>query len=129
MAIGDIAFKAGAESYEELRRSAAYRWQSVNRAGRRPARQYGGIGEEIIELSGTLYPHFTGGLKRMADLRDLAATGKAQILVDGLGNVMGKWTIDRVQETQTVFLEHGQPRKIEFELQLSAYGDDNGGAS
>lgn len=123
MAIGDIAFEAGRASYEELRRRAEYRWPGADRAGRPPVRQFAGPGEETIELTGALYPHFTGGLGRMDDLRDLAGRGEPQILVDGSGAVLGKWVIASVAETQTAFLANGRPRKIEFDLRLTAYGE------
>jgi phage protein U len=46
------------------------------------------------------------------------------MLVDGLGWIWERWVIAGVEETKSVFLADGAPRKIEFSLTLRAYGED-----
>jgi hypothetical protein len=125
LALGPFRFAMDTAAYQSLRRSVEYRWPSQARFGRRPARQFVGIGDETINSQGIIYPEFKGGLKQLDTMRDLAGQGKAQILTDGTGKVWGKWCIISVKETQTLFFADGTPRKQEFSLQLGYYGEDS----
>jgi phage protein U len=57
-------------------------------------------------------------------MRELAGLGLPQLLVDGRGMFYGKWAILRVEETGSVFLDNGAPRKIGFRVSLQRYGED-----
>ena len=57
-------------------------------------------------------------------LRSEAAAGQPLQLVTGTGQVLGAWVVERIEETQRVFLAAGQPRSVAFRLDLAAYGDD-----
>jgi len=61
-------------------------------------------------------------------MRQEATQGKPQLLIASpevnTGVLMGYWSIVRVEETGTDFLPGGIPRKIEFRLELSYYGED-----
>jgi phage protein U len=46
------------------------------------------------------------------------------MLINGLGEVLGRFVITQIEETQTTFLADGVPRKIEFRLSLERYGED-----
>lgn len=126
MALGKYRFSVDTAAYQRLMREQEYRWASQPRLGRRPARQFIGAGEERIELEGTIYPHFRGGLGQIDAMRDEANAGEPLLLVDGRGNVWGKYGIERITETQTRFHGNGVPLKIEFQLVLSHYGEDAG---
>ena len=123
LALGDYRFSLDAAAYQELQRSAAYRWASQPRLGRRPARQFVGQGEETITLNGTIYPHYRGGLGQVDALRSEAAAGRPLQLVTGAGAVLGLWVVERVEETQRLF-DNGDPRRVSFHLELAHYGDD-----
>ena len=61
-------------------------------------------------------------------MRDAAARGEPLALVYGFeraGQYCGRWVITKVHEGRTDFFQNGAPRKIEFSLQLEAYGDDS----
>jgi phage protein U len=77
-------------------------------------------------LAGTIYPHFKGGLRQVELMRLVARAGNPLLLCDGLGWVWDRWVITGVEETKSVFMADGAPRKIEFVLTLSSYGADNG---
>lgn len=124
MAVGDFRFSINTAAYEELSRSASYRWVSQARVGRRPAQQYVGPGEETLRLSGRVYPHFRGGLGQIKAMRDIAETGEPQLIVDGLGYVSGLWVIKQVTEGQTRIDGEGIPRRQDFSLELARYGED-----
>ena len=55
---------------------------------------------------------------------DARHIGEPHLLVDGSGYVWGKWVIEKIDEQQSYFFEDGRPRKIEFHLELTEYGED-----
>jgi len=124
MALGDYRFSVSTAAYQEFKRSTPYRWAEQTRAGRRPSLQFMGPGKETLELSGTIYPAYKGGLGQVDAIRTEAGKGKPLMLVDGQGMVWGKWCIEGIEEDQSFFLSGGIPRKQTFRLSLSAYGED-----
>lgn len=122
--LGNFMFSRDTAAPQSLRRNTAYTWASQDRFGRDPALQFTGRGADTIDLDGVIYPHYKGGLGQLDAMRELAGQGKPQILVDGRGAVYGKWSILSVEETRSVFLSNGTPRKIEFRLSLQRYGED-----
>ena len=125
MALGSYRFSIDSAAYQELKHSQAYRWQAQERLQRRPAMQFVGAGEESIELSGVIYPHFKGGLEQLDTMRTEANKGQPLLLVDGLGFVWGQWVITQIDEGQSFFQGNGQPLKQSFQLKLVNYGADN----
>ncbi len=121
----EYQFSLSSSAYQQLRRSTEYRWPVQERLRRRPARQFVGPGNDAIELSGTIYPHYRGGLRQMECMRAVAGQGEPLRLVDGRGISWGRWCIERIEETQTVFFRNGDPRRVEFHLSLSRYGEDD----
>ena len=125
MALGSYRFSIDTAAYQELKHSQAYRWQAQERLQRRPAMQFLGAGEESIELSGVIYPHFKGGLDQLDTMRAEASKGQPLLLVDGLGFVWGQWVITQIDEGQSFFQGNGQPLKQSFQLKLVNYGADS----
>ena len=126
MALGVFRFGISNDGYQKLSRTAAFRWQKLNRIGRAPALQYGGPDAEQITIEGVIYPHFKGGLRQVELMRLRAQTGLPMMMVDGLGWVWKRWVIVNVEEKKSYFLRDGAPRKIEFTMTLKAYGSDGG---
>ena len=46
------------------------------------------------------------------------------MLINGQGNVLGRFVITQIEESQNTFLADGTPRKIEFRLSLERYGEE-----
>ncbi|MBI2235375.1 MAG: phage tail protein [Magnetospirillum sp.] len=124
MALGDYRFSVATAAYQTLERQTEYRWAKQDRMGRAPARQFGGIDDDTISLAGVILPHYRGGLGQLNAMRAQAGAGKPLMLVDGMGKVWGKYCILKVREGQSQFLGNGAPLKIEFTIELAAYGDD-----
>ncbi len=130
MSLGDFRFSIDTAAYQKLQRTVEYRWPAQARVGRRPARQFVGIGDDSISLDGVIYPNYRGGLGQVEKMRTLAGKGEPLSMVSGpdetgSGRAMGKWCITRIAETQSVHFSDGSPRKQEFRLQLSHYGEDS----
>lgn len=124
MALGAFRFSLSTAAYQTLERTSSWRWESVDRIGVRPARQYVGPGDDNVSMDGTIYPSFAGGLGQVEAMRAEANRGVYLLLVDGTGRVWGDFCITEVSETHTVFFSNGQPRKIDFRLSLASYGGD-----
>ena len=122
--LGDFGFSMDSLSYNALKRTQSYRWSTQSRLQRRPSQQFIGMGEETIHLSGTVYPDSRARLEGIQKLREMAALGKAYVLVDGLGFVWGQWVVSKVEETQSFFTTNGLPRKQIFTCELKHYGKD-----
>jgi hypothetical protein len=124
MALGPFRFALATAAWQSFRRSTSWRWASIDRHGRQPARQYLGPGSETVTLSGTIYPHFRGGLAQVSAMRAIAGLGEPLLLVDGTGGIHGSWCIETVEEERTIPLANGAPRRIDFTLTLASYGED-----
>lgn len=125
--LGDFAFGIETAAFQELQRSSKWRWQGQNRIGREPAQQLTGRDADTITLTGVIFPHYRGGLGQIGRLRTLADTGEPQPLVyafDNVGQYCGRWCVTEISESRTVFFDNGAPKKIEFTVQLTEYGED-----
>jgi phage protein U len=127
--LGDFSFCVTAAVHQELSRQTDYDWQSQRRLMRAPARQYVGEGDDAITLPGVIYCEYMGGVAQMDVVRAMGKQGQPYLLVDGMGYVLGEYCILSVSEKGTEFDQYGQPRKIEFSVNLGAYGDDFGGSN
>ena len=122
MALGDFRFSVNSAAYDSLRRSDEFRWASQDVIGREPALQYLGLGKTTVEMSGTIHPHYKGGLRQIDRMRTEARKGEPLRWTDALGNANGLWVIVRIEETQSRHLANGAPLKVEFRIELGRYG-------
>lgn len=119
LALGLFVFMRQTLPYQNIQRTADYRWPSNARVGKRDVFQFLGVGEEKINLNGVLYPELTGGRLTMTAVRLMAEGGKAWPLIDGTGMIYGMFVINNVSETGSIFFSDGTPRKIDFTLTLT----------
>ncbi len=124
VALGAYRFATNTEGREQLSRVTEYRWMPQERVGQRPSLQFLGVGEDTITISGAIYPTFKGGLYQIDGMRDDAARGKPMRLIDGTGSYFDKWVIVSVSDDRTLFDADNNPRKIEFQIALSHYGNE-----
>lgn len=123
MALGLFVFGLHTVPYQQLQRQLTWRHPSNSRVGARATRQFIGRGDEIITLSGVLYPEITGGKISLAALEAMADTGKAWLLIEGPGLIYGLYVIEEQATTHSEFFPDGAPRKIEFTLKLARTDD------
>jgi phage protein U len=125
LSLGLFVFEVKSAPFDRLQRSTTVRWASKTRIGKGAAHEFIGPGEDTITLSGTLAPQLTGGTDLLDTLRAMMAAGKTWQLVSGTGDVMGRWIIQKVDETREAIFAHGLPRKIPFTLTLERDYDEN----
>lgn len=121
MMLGGFKFFIHTAAYRELNRRTEYKWPSQHRFGKRPSYQWVGEGDDTMQLSGVIYPEFRGGFHQIETLRSIASRGQPQLLIDGLGKILGRWVIEGIDEKQSTFAGFGAPRKQEFTLQLRKF--------
>lgn len=122
MALGAFRFGMKSEAYQQLERDTEYRWEGRARVGAAPLQQYLGPGEDTITLTGTIHPHFRGGLHQVTLMRAQAGLGVPMMLTSGTGVIFKTWAITGVSDTQTYFMADGAPRQIDFSVKLKATG-------
>jgi phage protein U len=125
MTLGLFVFELTSAPFETVSRQTDHRWAAKDRAGGPPAHQYLGPGADALTIDGVLMPELTGGVAQLSKLREMAAEGKAWILVSGDGHSQGKWFIASVTQKDSHHVANGQPRKIDFTLSLKRYWDDD----
>lgn len=121
MILGTYIFSLNTAAFQELDRSTEYRWVAIDRHGQDAALQYTGPGADTIELPGVVYPSYRGGGGQIDKLRALASLAQPQSLIDGAGNVYGRWVITAIHEKKSEFAAFGQPLKQEFTISLRRY--------
>lgn len=121
--IGSFSFNVNTAAYQSLKRSTEYKWSAQERFGQLDALQFTGPGQDSITLDGVILPAYRGGTGQIENLRRLAALGMPQLLMSGLGDIMGLWVIEAVEEGQGVFAALGIPRRQEFTLRIRKYSD------
>jgi uncharacterized protein len=121
MRLGPLKFSVDRAAYQQLSRSAEYRWARQPQIGRNDALQFTGLGPETVDLSGVVFPFYKGGLGQVDRMRLAGQIGIPLPLIDGRGRVLGLWVIERVTEDQEVFAAFGAPRKQSFSMRLTRY--------
>lgn len=123
MTYGMYVFGLSSAAYTELQRQTQWRHAAQGRIGKIPSRQSLGPGDDIITLTGTLLPPFTGGQQSLDDLREMANGGKAWPLIEGTGVNYGHYVIESLDETKGALLSNGAARRIGFTLKLARVDD------
>lgn len=124
--LGGFSFHINTAAYQELKRATEYKWAAQERFGQDDALQYTGPGKDSITLQGVILTAYRGGTGQVDRLRAIANQGRPQLLITGLGAVLGMWVIEKVEEGQGVFAAAGIPRKQEFTVTLRKYGNGIG---
>ena len=130
VALGPFMFYATAPSFDKLKFQADFRWPAQERLARDVAHQFLGPGQRTVDLDGIMYPEAFGGDGLLSAMHAAARVGSIYPLIamsDGAlsADVMGMWFISKLNNVRSFFGNNGA-RKIEFTIELKAYGEDNG---
>ena len=124
MALGMFVFSLPTVAYQTLRRQTEWRHASNSRVGAAPAYQFIGKGDDTITLSGWFAPEFMGSAGALKLLRRMGDTGKAYMLVDGMGTVHGAYIIASMDEEHSIFYVNGLAQRLDFTLTLKRVSDE-----
>ncbi len=136
--LGEFRFSVSTAAFEGLSRTSQYQWVGQSRLWNGQSQQFTGLGEDIIKLEGTVFPHEEGDIHALNILREMAAPkinvpgleGMQLIfsnpydLVTGYGEWLGLWVITEISEMQSHHFQDGAPRVQKFGIGLKYYGED-----
>ncbi len=123
MTLGLFVWGIDTLSYQTLQRTTNWRYGRNNRIGKRAASQFIGPGDDTIILQGWVADEL-GETASIDTLRTMGDKGEPYVMVSALGEVFGLWEINELSTTNTLFWPNGQPRKIDFTLNLTRVDDD-----
>ncbi len=118
-AIGMFAFTTDSALFDAMDRDREWRHERTERFGAMAASQFTGAGADRITISGRLVPEVLGRYGAIDTLADMAGTGDAYPFMDGTGQVLGHFTIDRIGERKGNLTEDGTARVNDFTLELT----------
>jgi len=124
MALGEeFVFSLGSGfPYSSLQRRSDGGWIEIDITYAKPSSQNTGQAFEQIRLSGTAF--YATGMQRLDELRAMQNERRPYVLVDGLGNNLGRWKIMAVEEQQSRVIDDGTAMKVAWVLQLEEFVDD-----
>lgn len=123
MALGMFIFALPTLAHDELQRKTDWQHARSQRVGARDATQFLGVGDETVNLSGSVYAEITDGRVSLDDLREMANDGEPLPLVDGTGTVFGNYIITAIDERHAALMADGRPRRIDFAIDLLRVDD------
>ncbi|MDP3400356.1 MAG: phage tail protein [Brevundimonas sp.] len=126
MSLGMFGFSIDSALFDQMRRRRSWRHPTNERVNARPAGQFAGPGDDMIELSGILAPGQIGRKDALEELAAMADTGQAWTLVDGEGFVYGAFVIEGLDEGKRNFMAGGIALQTDFSLQLRRMDDTEG---
>lgn len=121
-AIGMFVFSTETALFDAFDRERDWRHERTGRFGARAASQFVGPGEDAVRLSGRLVPEVAGSYSAMETLAEMAETGEAHPLMNGRGEVLGIFTIDRIGERKSNLVDDGSSRWNDFTIELTRVG-------
>lgn len=117
-ALGTFLFDLDNALFDQIARTRNWRHGRTDRFGARAASQFLGPGEDSITLTGTLVPEIAGKYSSLDTLAELADTGEALPFADGTGRILGRYTIESLDQTETSLIDRGRPRRTDFTINL-----------
>lgn len=147
MILGDFQFDIKSLSPNSITRTTEYNWSDIERVGNLPNLQNLGIAKDQIEIEGVFYPGFAkqpdwnsviaseslsgavnsvaatimpsvGNYTSISDIRKSNLIKAASNLINDSGEILGKFVIASIKETQSYFDKDGNAQKIEFTMIL-----------
>lgn len=122
--VGPLGFKVTGPHFDRLRHSYDFVWPAHERFGQAPAYQFTGAGPEAVDIEGTVYPEYFAGFEALRSLAGRAS--RPQVVVSGSGDVFGLWIVSSLSTRQSYFDTAGNPRKIDFRIELRKYQGQRG---
>jgi hypothetical protein len=126
MAFGPFRFGLSSFGYDEIKRKAQVRSESVDIINARPSIHKSGLEVETISMRSFFHPlHLPGntGLRQVAAMR--ASVGSSYGFVGnrvGIGDILGVWMLDSVEDTQTEIFVDGLGQAVEVGMEFKYDG-------
>ncbi len=141
MILGDFQFNLKTMTPNSMTCTIEYNWSDTERVGDLPNLQNLSVSKDQIEIEGVFYPKFNKGnsvtntignsvtSKIMnflnlsensgySTIRSLDLCKIASNLINDNGEILGKFVIASIKETQSYFDRNGKPQRVELALIL-----------
>lgn len=144
MILGDFQFNLKTMTPNSMTRTTEYNWSDTERVGDLPNLQNLGVAKDQIEIEGVFYPKFNrensiintvgnsvtskimnilnlsknSGYDSINAIRSSDLCKIASNLINDNGEILGKFVIASIKETQSYFDRNGKPQRVEFALIL-----------
>lgn len=119
LSIADFIFSVYSDTdYHQLVRVAESGFSEVQRAAQYPSTQRSGKKLESMTLNGQILG--AQGGKALDKLRALI-NSDPQLLMNGSGENLGQWRVQRVTETSDKLIDDGTALKTTFKVELKEY--------
>lgn len=123
LSLGNFKFSITTAAYNQLVKSWSWNWSNQSIIGKSDKLQAVGKSADSIKLKGEVSPLFQNvGTQQIESLAQIGDELKPQLLVSGLGDIMGYWCLVSLTETSSNFVKGGIARLQSFDLEIQFYG-------
>ncbi|MGB0694013.1 MAG: phage tail protein [Rhodospirillaceae bacterium] len=123
MALGQFVFQLSSLPFDQVKRRSGMKWSEKNPMGGEPVLQYLNNQAKTLTLTGKIVPELTGSRDEIEVLDGMGRSGKAWVLMSGVGRVFGVYVIESIDDTSSHLTAEGHPRLTSFTITLKRYGD------
>jgi len=134
MTLGTFQFCVDEAAYQSFQRTLSWRWGEQQRFGQMDSLQYVGQAVPSITFSGEVYTdnrrisispeEWVVGTRPVRELSELGDTQAPQLLISGIGEILGYWVVTDFSDTADRFLMAGIPKHQQFTMTIKYYGDN-----
>jgi len=123
LALGDFVFSLTDNSaYEKLSRNSKGGWVKQSLVNAKPIKHNTGQPLQTQTIKGRYFGAV--GMANLDALRALQATREPLVMVDGIGQNLGRWTIEDINEQQSKVIDDGTAMTIDFTVMLEEFADE-----
>ena len=128
LALGPHIFEIAPLNFQQIERVTEPKLPAIARFGGRPGRQFTGLGEDPITISGLLFPEELGGRAELEAVRATQAAAQPVLMIGWAGltglaaTVYGMVLILTVRDTQTSISRAGLGRRIAYDITVAPVG-------
>lgn len=125
LALGSHIFEIAPLNFQEIERETAPKLPAIARFGARPGRQFTGLGEDPITISGLLFPEELGGRAELEAVRATQSSGQPVLMLGWAGSsglaatVYGMVVILSVSDSQTRISRSGIGRRLSYSITVA----------
>ena len=117
--IGALTLDTRPFNVDEVQRTMAVDFADKPIVGGRVAREFMGVGEDKLVLSGQILPFKTGGLAELELAKGLMLAGRPLPVLRGDGARLGWYTIDKISEAHKELMRDGVGFIVRHSLELT----------
>lgn len=122
--LGFFEFESQKVLPRSIQRTDSYQWKSQQRLGRGTAAQPIGIGKHTKKMDFKWFPCGDKSAWTLDLLREEAELMQPLWLIDGNGEIHGRFYIEKINEKRRELYPNSMPRVVEGSLDMTFYGED-----